>query len=437
MSPPPVSTSPSKRRCCSCCATCGASWVWRFYWSPTIWRSWPNCVTACWSCTPGGWSKIAMSIRCSRVQNTRIPGSCCDPCRAFPHPVRGWSRCQAACRISPRCRPVVRLRRGANNTSGQSATQSVRRSLPRAQPINARPAICTHETVGQGRAPESTLPTPGDAVCSAAYGVRRGWVDLAIERGAAVGLIGESGSGKTTFGRTLLQLYPPTGGRIYVDGQDVTGAHGQALRALRRRMQMVFQNPYSAVNRRKTVAEIITEPLTIHNIGNRTSRLARGRELLDMVGLPSIFMARYPHEVSGGQLQRVGIARALALEPDFIVADEPTASLDVSIRAQVINLLAELRVRLGLTLLFISHDLSVVSYVCERVAVMYLGKIVEEGLNTEVEQHPLHPYTRALLGAIPRPDPRQRRLLSAPLGEIPSAVDRPAGCHYQIGRAHV
>ncbi|HLZ31388.1 MAG TPA: ABC transporter ATP-binding protein [Chloroflexota bacterium] len=255
-------------------------------------------------------------------------------------------------------------------------------------------------------------------------------VDLAIERGAAVGLIGESGSGKTTFGRTLLQLYPPTGGRIYVDGQDVTGAHGQALRALRRRMQMVFQNPYSAVNRRKTVAEIITEPLTIHNIGNRTSRLARGRELLDMVGLPSIFMARYPHEVSGGQLQRVGIARALALEPDFIVADEPTASLDVSIRAQVINLLAELRVRLGLTLLFISHDLSVVSYVCERVAVMYLGKIVEEGLNTEVEQHPLHPYTRALLGAIPRPDPRQRRLLSAPLGEIPSAVDRPAGCHY-------
>ena len=152
--------------------------------------------------------------------------------------------------------------------------------------------------------------------------------------------------------------------------------------------------------------------------------------LLDLVGLSSTFMARYPHEVSGGQLQRVGIARALALEPDFIVADEPTASLDVSIRAQVINLLADLRVRLGLTLLFISHDLSIVSYLCERIAVMYLGKIVEVGPKTDVEQRPLHPYTRALLSAIPRPDPRDRRLLSAPLGEIPSAVDRPTGCHY-------
>ncbi len=195
-------------------------------------------------------------------------------------------------------------------------------------------------------------------------------------------------------------------------------------------MQMVFQNPYAAVNRRKTVGDIITEPLAIHNIGTSISRLARGRELLDLVGLSSTFMARYPHEVSGGQLQRVGIARALALEPDFIIADEPTASLDVSIRAQVINLLADLRVRLGLTLLFISHDLSVVSYLCERVAVMYLGKIVEVGPKAEVEEHPLHPYTRALLSAIPRPDPRERRLLSAPLGEIPSAVDRPAGCHY-------
>ncbi|MBV9601990.1 MAG: ABC transporter ATP-binding protein [Chloroflexi bacterium] len=255
-------------------------------------------------------------------------------------------------------------------------------------------------------------------------------VDLAIDRGEAVGLIGESGSGKTTLGRTILQLYPPTGGRIFFEGADVTDARGSALRNLRRRMQMVFQNPYSAVNRRKRIADIIQEPLRVHGIGNAGSRIQRSRELLDLVGLPVAFESRYPHEVSGGQLQRVGIARALALEPDFVIADEPTASLDVSIRAQVINLLADLRTRLGLTLLFISHDLSIVSYLCERVAVMYLGKIVEVGPKAELEREPLHPYTRALLSAIPRPDPRARRLQSAPLGEIPSAVHRPSGCHY-------
>ena len=255
-------------------------------------------------------------------------------------------------------------------------------------------------------------------------------VDLSINRGEVVGLIGESGSGKTTFGRTLLQLYPPTAGRIRFDDRDVTGAQGETLRTLRRRMQMVFQNPYSAVNRRKTVAEIICEPLRVHHIGTPRSRLTRAEDLLDLVGLSKHFLSRYPHEVSGGQLQRVGIARALALEPDFIVADEPTASLDVSVRAQVINLLADLRARLGLTLLFISHDLSIVSYLSERVAVMYLGRIVEVGRKAELEQQPLHPYTRALLSAIPRPDPRDRRLISAPMGEIPSAISRPAGCHY-------
>jgi oligopeptide/dipeptide ABC transporter ATP-binding protein len=255
-------------------------------------------------------------------------------------------------------------------------------------------------------------------------------VDLSIEKGEALGLIGESGSGKTTLGRTILQIYPPTGGHIYFDGEDVTGARGTDLRSLRRRMQMVFQNPYSAVNRRKRIGDIIAEPLRVHQVGDARARAERTRELLDLVGLPAALLSRYPHEVSGGQLQRVGIARALALKPEFIIADEPTASLDVSIRAQVINLLADLRERLGLTLLFISHDLSIVSYLCERVAVMYLGKIVEVGPKVEVEQRPLHPYTRALLSAIPRPDPRQRRLQSAPLGEIPSAVTRPSGCHY-------
>jgi len=196
-------------------------------------------------------------------------------------------------------------------------------------------------------------------------------------------------------------------------------------------MQMIFQNPYSSVNRRNRLIDIISEPLRVHEIGDAASRRARATELLDLVGLNPDFLHRYPHEVSGGQLQRIGIARALATGPEFLVADEPTASLDVSVRAQVMNLLRDLKEDLGLTLMFISHDLAVVSYIADHIAVMYLGRIVEVGTKAQLESEPLHPYTKALFEAAPKPDPRLRKKESAPLGEVPSAIDRPSGCHYR------
>jgi oligopeptide/dipeptide ABC transporter ATP-binding protein len=255
-------------------------------------------------------------------------------------------------------------------------------------------------------------------------------IDLSIERGEVLGLIGESGSGARTFARTLLQLYPLSAGRIVFDGQDVTGAQGDELRALRRRMQMVFHDPHAAVNRRKTIEQIVVEPLEVHQLGNQALRGARARQLMDLVGLSESFLARYPHEVSAGHLQRAAIARALALEPEFIVADEPTANLDVSVRAQVLNLLTDVRAKFNLTMLLISHDLNIVSYMSTRIAVMYLGKLVEVGPKAALEQNSLHPYTGALLSAVPRPNPRERRSVSAPPGDIPSALDRPSGCHY-------
>lgn len=243
-------------------------------------------------------------------------------------------------------------------------------------------------------------------------------------------VIGESGSGKSTMGRSILRLEEPTSGTIRFDGKEITSLAGEELRRERRRMQMIFQNPYSSVNRRNRLVDIIAEPLRVHGIGDARSRRARAAELLELVGLNRDFLHRYPHEVSGGQLQRVGIARALATEPAFLVADEPTASLDVSVRAQVMNLLADLKRDLGLTLMFISHDLAVVSYIADHIAVMYLGRIVEVGTKQALESAPQHPYTRALFAAAPKPDPRQRRNEAAPLGEVPSAIDRPSGCHY-------
>ena len=253
-----------------------------------------------------------------------------------------------------------------------------------------------------------------------------------IMRGETLGLVGESGCGKSTTGRALLRLYRATDGSIRFEGNDIAPLEGGALRRMRPRMQMIFQDPQASLNPRMTVGEIVAEPLSEHGTLKGEARKARVRELLDAVGLNPDYVNRYPHEFSGGQRQRIGIARALALDPDFIVCDEPIAALDVSIQAQVVNLLQDLQKRLGLTYLFISHDLSMVQHIADRVAVMYLGKIVELSPVKAIFARPLHPYTRALLSAVPVPDPKieatRRRILLK--GDIPDPANPPPGCRF-------
>ncbi|HXG37047.1 MAG TPA: oligopeptide/dipeptide ABC transporter ATP-binding protein [Dehalococcoidia bacterium] len=256
-------------------------------------------------------------------------------------------------------------------------------------------------------------------------------VTLEIARGETLGLVGESGSGKTTLGRMILMLYRPTQGRILFEGQELTRMGSGEIRRMRRNMQMIFQDPYASLNPRMTVGSIIAEPLIIHKLnGNRHQRQERVQELMRIVGLNPYFANRYPHEFSGGQRQRIGIARALAADPRFIVADEPVSALDVSIQSQIINLIQELQAEFNLTYLFIAHDLSVVRHISDRVAVMYLGKLMELADRTELYENPLHPYTRSLLSAVPVPDPeieaRRNRIILQ--GDIPSPVRPPPGC---------
>ena len=256
-------------------------------------------------------------------------------------------------------------------------------------------------------------------------------VDIALSRGEAVGLVGESGSGKSTVGRLLLALLRPTAGQVLFERADLATLDKAAQRRLRRRMQLVFQDPYSSLDPRRRVGAQIADGLDIHDIVPASERPTRVTALLDQVGLPASHAERFPHEFSGGQRQRIGIARALATQPDFLVADEPVSSLDVSIQAQVLALLADLRTRLGLAMLFISHDLPAVRHLCDRVVVMYLGRVMEEGPTAAVFAAPRHPYTAALLSAAPSIDPARRRQRILLRGEPPSSVDPPSGCVFR------
>jgi oligopeptide transport system ATP-binding protein len=305
----------------------------------------------------------------------------------------------------------------------ESNLQTEQRSNPQAAPLVQVQSLVKHFPITRGLVFERQV-----GAVKAVDGI-----SFDIAPGETLGLVGESGCGKTTAGRTVLGLYPPTSGTVRIGGIDVAKAKGDALKALRRQAQMIFQDPYASLNPRWTVASIIGEPLRVHKLlGSDQERSERVKELMLRVGLSPRLINRFPHEFSGGQRQRIGIARALASDPKFIVCDEPISALDVSIQAQVVNLLEELQDQFGLTYLFIAHDLSMVRHICDRVGVMYLGVLAELADRNDLYESPLHPYTQALLSAVPIPDPKKDRARKRTIlvGDVPSPINPPSGCRF-------
>ncbi|MDG6999698.1 MAG: ATP-binding cassette domain-containing protein [Nitrososphaerota archaeon] len=261
-------------------------------------------------------------------------------------------------------------------------------------------------------------------------------VSFGVKKGETMGLVGESGSGKTTLGRTIMRLTNATKGELLFDGQDITKLKGRALKPFRRRIQMVFQDPYASLDPRQTIRSTLTEPMRIHHIGTKQQANEVAEKLIETVGLNPDHLSRFPHEFSGGQRQRIAVARALAVNPEFVLLDEPTSSLDVSVQAQILNLLKNLQKQYNLTYLFISHNLSVIRHMCDRVAVMYLGRIVEIGNMSTIYENPKHPYTNALLSSVPNPDPTKRKEMGVLEGDVPSPINIPSGCRFRTRCAY-